>query len=263
VNFRFLKGSKTMGIEDLLGSALGGDAMAKIASRLGTDQAGAQSAVSAALPALLGKLKANADDPAKGPALAAALKDHDGSALTHGIVDDDATGHKILGHVFGTDAEAAHAEVAEKSGLDKGKAAGLMAMLAPLVMGAMGKAGGADTAPQGLSGMLGGLLGGGEGGGGLGGLLGGLLGGAGGGLGGLLGGASGLAGGATNAAGGAAGAAGGAAGGIMGKVTDMLDQNNDGSIIDDVTRMATGGGDAATGGKGGILGKIMGMFGKK
>ena len=51
---------------------------------------------------------------------------------------------------------------------------------------------------------------------------------------------------------------------MMGKVTGMLDQNKDGSIIDDVTRMAgglTGGG--AAGGKAGILGKLMGMFGRK
>jgi hypothetical protein len=248
-----------MGLEDLLGGALGGDAMAKIAAKLGTDQAGAQKAVSAALPALLGKMKQNADDPQKGAALATALQRHDGSALDNGLADDDDSighGSKIVGHVFGDEADSAHDQVAQASGIDKGQAAGLMGMLAPLVMGAMGKAGGAQAGPQGLSGMLGGLTGGS--GGGLGGLLGGLLGGGGGGgLGGLLGG-----GGAQGAVGGA----GGAGGGIMGKVTDMLDQNNDGSIIDDVTRMATGGGAggaAGAGGKTGILGKIMGMLGRR
>ncbi len=241
-----------MGLEDLLGGALGGDAMAKIAAKLGTDEAGAQKAVSAALPALLGKMKANADDPEKGAALAAALQKHDGSVLDGGLSDDDATigqGAKIVGHVFGADADAAHAEVAQQAGIDKGQAAGLLGMLAPMVMGAMGKSGGAAAGPQGLSGMLGGLMGGG--GGGLGGLLGGLLGGGGGGgLGQMLGG------------GGQAGGA-GAAGGMMGKVTGMLDQNGDGSIIDDVTRMATGGGNAAGGAKTGILGKLMGMLGRK
>jgi hypothetical protein len=249
-----LKGSTTMGLEDLLGGALGGDAMAKIAAKLGTDEAGAQKAVSAALPALLGKMKANADDPEKGAALAAALQKHDGSALDGGLSDDDETigqGTKIVGHVFGADADAAQDEVAKTAGIDKGQAAGLLGMLAPMVMGAMGKSGGAAAGPQGLSGMLGGLMGGG-GGGGLGGLLGGLLGGGGGGIGQMLGG------------GGQADGAGGAAGGIVGKVTGMLDQNGDGSIIDDVTRMATGGGtDAAGGAKTGILAKIMGMLGRK
>ncbi len=252
-----------MGIEDLLGGALGGDAMAKIAAKLGTDTAGAQKAVSSALPALLGKMKSNADDPEKGAALAAALGKHDGSALDGGILDDDdaiSKGGKIVGKVFGDEADAVHDQVAAEAGIDKGQAAGLMGMLAPMVMGALGKSGAAAGGAQGLSGSLGGMLGGG-GGGGLGGMLGGLLGGGGGALGGL---GSMLGGGAAQAGGAASGAA-GAAGGMMGKVTGMLDQNKDGSIIDDVTRMAgglTGAGGAADG-KAGILGKIMGMFGRK
>jgi hypothetical protein len=240
-----------MGIEDLLGGALGGDAMAKIAAKLGTDTAGAQKAVSSALPALLGKMKANADDPEKG------------SALAGGILDDDdaiGQGGKIVGKVFGDEADAVNDQVAAEAGIDKGQAAGLMGMLAPLVMGALGQSGAAAGGAQGLSGSLGGMLGGG-GGGGLGGLLGGLLGGGGGALGGL---GSMLGGGAAQAGGAASGAA-GAAGGMMGKVTGMLDQNKDGSIIDDVTRMAGGlsGAGGAAGGKAGILGKLMGMFGRK
>ena len=122
-----------------------------------------------------------------------------------------------------------------------------MAMLAPMLMGALGKAGGGDLQPSGLSGMLGGLLGGGGGGGGLGAMLGGLLGG--GGLGSMLGGGGGSGDAAT-----ATPAGGGAAAGMMGKVTGMLDQNKDGSITDDVKRMA---------GKGGLLQKLMGMLKKK
>lgn len=254
-----------MGIEDLLGGALGGDAMAKIAAKLGTDTAGAQKAVSSALPALLGKLKANADDPEKGAALTAALGKHDGSALVGGLSDDDDSigqGGKIVGKVFGDEADAVHDQVAAEAGIEKGQAAGLMAMLAPMVMGAVGQSGAAAGGAQGLSGSLGGLLGGG---GGLGGMLGGLLGGGGGALGGLGSMLSGGAAQAGNAATGAAGAAGGAAGGIMGTVTGLLDQNKDGSIIDDVQRLAggLGGAGGAAGGKAGILGKLMGMFGRK
>ena len=127
-----------MGIEDLLGGALGGDAMAKIAAKLGTDTAGAQKAVSSALPALLGKMKSNADDPEKGAALAAALGKHDGSALAAGLGDDDEAigkGGKIVGKVFGDEADAVHDQVAAEAGIDKCQAAGLMAMLAPIVMG--------------------------------------------------------------------------------------------------------------------------------
>lgn len=246
------------GLEELLGSALGGDMMAKIAGQLGTDEAGAQKAVGAALPALLGKLKANADDPAKAEALAAAVnRDHDGSFLDSAgdrigglFGGDDPTGSKIVGHVFGADADAAQEQVAAQAGIDKGQAAGLLGALAPMVLGALGKSGqgSGGVQAQGLSGMLGGLLGGG---GGLGGMLGGLLGGGGGGgLGGMLGGAN-------------AGGTGGSS--PLSKVTSMLDQNKDGSVMDDLSRMATGGGSkgASSGGAGGMLSKLMGMLRRK
>ena len=246
------------GLDQILGGALGGDMLAKIAGQLNTDEAGAQKAVGAALPALLGRMKANADDPAKAEALAAAVnKDHDGSVLDGlgdklgGLFGGDAQGSKIVGKVFGDDTDAVHDQVAAEAGIDKGQAAGLLGALAPMVMGALGKSGqgSGGVQAQGLSGMLGGLMGGG---GGLGGMLGGLLGGgAAGGLGSMLGGL----------AGGGGGAAGGAAGGMMGKVTGMLDQNKDGSVVDDITKMVSGGGGAAGGG--GMLSKLMGMFRKK
>ncbi len=239
------------GLEELLGGALGGDMMAKIAGQLGTDEAGAQKAVGAALPALLGRLKANAEDPAKAEALAAAVnRDHDGSFLDSAgdrigglLGGGDQTGSKIIGHVFGEDADSAQEQVAAQAGIDKGQAAGLLGALAPMVLGALGKSGQGTggVQAQGLSGMLGGLLGGG---GGLGGMLGGLLGG--GGLGG------------TNA-----GGAGGSS--PLSKVTSMLDQNKDGSVMDDLSRMATGGGSkgASSGGAGGMLSKLMGMLRRK
>ena len=46
----------------------------------------------------------------------------------------------------------------------------------------------------------------------------------------------------------------------------MLDQNKDGSVVDDLTRMATGGGSAggsSVGGAGGLLSKLMGMLRRK
>ena len=250
------------GLDQILGGALGGDMLSKIAGQLNTDEAGAKKAVGAALPALLGRMKTNADDPAKAEALAAAVnKDHDGSLLDGlgdkfgGLFGGAGGGSAILGKVFGNDTDAVEDQVAAEAGIDKGQAAGLLGALAPMVMGALGKSG-QDTGgvqAQGLSGMLGGLMGGG---GGLGGMLGGLLGG-GGGIGAILG---GLTGGGDGSPGGA-GSSGGAASGMMGKVTGMLDQNKDGSVVDDLTKMVSGGGAGAAGG--GILSKLMGMFRKK
>ena len=246
------------GLDSILGSALGGDMLAKIAGQLNTDEAGAKKAVGSALPALLGRMKSNADDPAQAEALAAAVnKDHDGSLLDGlsdkfgGLFGSDGDGSKIVGKVFGGDTDAVQEQVAAESGINKGQAAGLLGALAPILMGALGKSGQATGGLQanGLSGMLGGLMGGGGAGGGLGGMLGGLLGGGGGGgLGSMLSGAAG---------------GGGASSGMMGKVTGMLDQNKDGSVIDDITRMASGGAGGGGAAKSGILGKLLGMFGKK
>ncbi len=65
-------------------------------------------------------------------------------------------GMAILGHVFGGSQPRAATGVARASGMDTGNAAQLMAMLAPLLMGALGKQakqGGLDAG--GLAGILG------------------------------------------------------------------------------------------------------------
>lgn len=243
------------GLADILGSALGGDAISKIASQLGVDQSVAQAGVAAALPTLLGRLKENADAPEGATALAGAVeRDHDGAVLDdmNGFLGGgflNGPGAKILGKVFGADQPSAEEQVAKSSGLDLGSAAKLLAMLAPIILGALGKQGKNSGGLQAalLPSILGGLLGGGSNsGGGLGDLLGGIL------------------GGGAGAPAQAAAPAPKKDGGMMGKVTDMVDQNNDGSIVDDVVRMATKGSGAANkGGAGGLLGKLAGMLAKK
>jgi hypothetical protein len=256
------------GLEDLLGGALGGDAIAKIAAQLGTTPEGAQKGIGAALPQLLSKLKATADNPEQGAHLAESLRDNNGADLDDldGVLSRSGTqGTEMVGQLLGSEADAVHGQIAADSGLDKSQSAGLLGMLAPLVLGAAGRASGEGVAPsaQGLSGMLGGLSGGA---GGIGGLLGGLLGGGGSGgaagmLGGLLGGGTssgGAAGAVGNMLGGTGQQAGAAGSGALSGITGMLDQNKDGSIVDDVARMASGGGQRT-----GIVGKLLGMLGRK
>ena len=183
-------------------------AIDQIAGKLGVPPEKANSAISAGLPAILAGLAKNAEKPEGAAALSSALdKDHDGSVL-----DDDAyfdsyeqkNGDRILGHVFGEKTGAVETQVSALGGLDPAKGAELMKMLAPLIMGYLGKqksSGGLDIGK--LSQILAGGSGGGGGGaggfqlpGGLGDILGGLSGGNGsstqtksrGGLGGMLGG---------------------------------------------------------------------------
>ena len=149
-----------MSLLDMLQQRLGGDAVNQISKQLGTDPATTQTAVAAALPMLVGALARNAQDPGKAGALANALGRHDGSVLDDvaGYLGRGNTGDGdgILGHVLGGRKETVQTGLGQAAGLDPGKAGTLLAMLAPLVMGALGKTQrekGLDTG--GLAGMLG------------------------------------------------------------------------------------------------------------
>jgi len=173
-----------MSMLDMLQERLGGDAVRQIGQRLGTDPSTTQSAIAAALPMIVGGLAKNAQDPAQAGSLANALqKDHDGSILDDvagylGGGQPAADGAGILGHIFGGRTGAVEQGVSQVSGMEPGKTSALLSMLAPLVMGALGKSarergldpgglasmlGGereraAQQAPGGLMGMLSGLL---------------------------------------------------------------------------------------------------------
>jgi len=150
-----------MSLLDMLKQRLGTDAVQQISRQLGTDHGTTESAVAAALPMLVGALAHNAQDPNQAGALANALnRDHDGSILNDvaGYLGGGATrdGSSILGHIFGGQQQSVETGLGHMAGLDPAKAGTLLAMLAPLVMGALGKAqrdGKLD--PGGLAGMLG------------------------------------------------------------------------------------------------------------
>ncbi len=144
-----------------LTSQLTGGAAKQLAQQLGTDDAGTSAAIGAALPVLLGALAKNAASADGAAALSNALsKDHDGSILNDvgGAVTNfqSGAGAKILKHVLGGKQDAVASGLGQAAGLDAGKAGALLAMLAPVVMGALGKAqrsGGLDAG--GLAAMLG------------------------------------------------------------------------------------------------------------
>jgi hypothetical protein len=161
--------------------------VAQLASTLGVSEEQAQAAVRQALPALVGGMAANAQDPAGAASLSRALDQHN-SGLLDGGVDlgqvDTADGEKIVHNVFGNNEEAVVNRLGGVGDIGSGTIAKLLPMLAPLVMSflAKGRSGSAgEEGGGGLGDLLGGLLGGsgpdGGSGGGLGDLLGGLLGG--------------------------------------------------------------------------------------
>lgn len=179
----------------------------QLASQLGMDPADAEKAVRQAVPALLGGMEANAQDPLGAASLEKAIGQHSGDPFEGLNLDqiDTNDGEKIVSHVFGGNQQ----EVVNRLGGDSGGGimGKLLPILAPMVMawlagkltGGQAQGSPAPAGEGGLDDLLGGLTGGGSGGG-IGDLLGGLLGGGGTGsasggdigdlLGGLLGGGS-------------------------------------------------------------------------
>lgn len=169
--------------------------MDQIAAKLGVDTGTAEQAVRTALPALVGGMQANAQDPAGAASLAGALEKHTGYAPDNDVDLDKVNtgdGQKIVANVFGSNADQVMTALGGTAGGNSGLISKLLPMLAPLVMAWLAKrfmgggqaqagspqAGSTQSAGGGIGDLLGGLLGGGGGqGGGIGDLLGGLLGG--------------------------------------------------------------------------------------
>lgn len=125
-------------------NSLGRDGLAELGNRTGLNQRAAGKAVTAVLPSLIHALKRNTASPEGARSLTRALeKDHDGSILDN-ILDavrgmDARTGDGILGHVLGKKRPAVENGLGRTLGIDASKIARIMALVAPLLMGAVGK----------------------------------------------------------------------------------------------------------------------------
>lgn len=147
---------------DLLDKQLSAGTLSKLSGQLGVGEEDLARAVPSVVAMLTGSLARNAAQPDGAQALAAALeRDHDGSILdlddplqhSHSKALD---GDGILRHVLGGRQQLAQQMASRASGLDGRSVARVMAALAPLVMGALGRMQrqrGLD--PEGLAGMLG------------------------------------------------------------------------------------------------------------
>ncbi|HWQ31360.1 MAG TPA: DUF937 domain-containing protein [Blastocatellia bacterium] len=151
-----------MNLQTILNGALGGDTISQMSQALGEDENTTSQAVQAALPVLLGALARNSSTPDGASSLAGALdRDHDGSVLDDiaGLVMSSGAGQGegILGHIFGDNRPQVEQGLSQASGMDAAKIGQLLMMLAPVVMGALGR----TQREQGLgAGDLAGVLGG-------------------------------------------------------------------------------------------------------
>jgi hypothetical protein len=146
--------------------------LGQLAGQLGVNEQEAEQAARTALPALLGGIQANTDDPGGAASFARAVEQHDPS-LVEGGVDldqvDPNDGQKIVSHVFGPQQDQVVQQLGGVGGVGAGLIQKLLPILAPIVMAYLAKqlTGATSNAGQdgGLGGLLGGLLGGVLGGG--------------------------------------------------------------------------------------------------
>jgi hypothetical protein len=134
------------GILDGLMQELGSGGIDAIASKLGVDSGQAESALQSALPMIVGALAHNATDPQGADALHNALQQHASPGSVQQQIQQatenpgaNEEGSAILNHNYGHRQEVATQGVSQVSGLDLGNAGALLSMLAPLVMGYLGR----------------------------------------------------------------------------------------------------------------------------
>ncbi|MGD8632828.1 MAG: DUF937 domain-containing protein [Anaerolineales bacterium] len=129
----------------LLVSQLGSGAVGQISEQLGIDEDKTQQAIGMALPTIIGALNRNTNSSDGAQALVGALqRDHDGSILdnlTQAVTKKETLddGQAILGHVLGDRFEGVASSVSRATGLDQDQVGKIFAMLAPVVLGALGQ----------------------------------------------------------------------------------------------------------------------------
>ncbi|HLO00980.1 MAG TPA: DUF937 domain-containing protein [Pyrinomonadaceae bacterium] len=131
-------------ISEIVTQRIAGAATGQMAQRLGISESTAQTAVQLAVPLIVSALARNASQPQGAQDLHQAVtSDHDGSIfnqLTSYLGNPQAAnGSGILGHVLGGQRPAVESNLAQATGLDQNSAGSLLEMVAPLVMGAVGR----------------------------------------------------------------------------------------------------------------------------
>ncbi|MFV0173779.1 DUF937 domain-containing protein [Empedobacter falsenii] len=154
-----------MDFTNLIQGAIGQQVVGSAAKQLGINESQAQSAVAAAIPFLLSALNKNAQTGgAEG--ISNALKQHDGSILDNlsgflGQGGNQQDGLGILNHVLGNKQQNVASAISQQSGISVEQVTQILALVAPIVMGYLGKqkqSEGLDS--NGIAGLLGGLVGG-------------------------------------------------------------------------------------------------------
>lgn len=125
-------------------SQLGDGGIETMANQIGADSKQTATALEGAVPTLLGAMSNNVQSKEGASGLLGALdRDHDGSILDDltgflGSGNTD-TGSGILKHVLGNNQTEVENGLSAKTGLNSGQIGNMLKMVAPIVMGYLGK----------------------------------------------------------------------------------------------------------------------------
>ncbi|HEY8560723.1 MAG TPA: DUF937 domain-containing protein [Pyrinomonadaceae bacterium] len=141
-------------LQDLLGQQQGSQAVDQISQTVNAEPNVVNSAIQMALPALINGLANNASTPQGAESLNSALNQHDGGILENmgglgslaGAIlgggqpaSPQLNAGGILGHILGGNQGQVTQQISNQSGLNMGQVAQIMMILAPLVMGYLGR----------------------------------------------------------------------------------------------------------------------------
>jgi len=125
-----------MNLNDIMSAST----LKEIGKKTNTTPNEVESVLSTALPILIQSMANNAKDDEGAQSLSTALTQHAGSGVTGSLKNvDPVDGVKILKHVLGSDVKEANKSIAKKSGVKASNTAGILAVVAPLLMNALGK----------------------------------------------------------------------------------------------------------------------------
>ena len=148
-----------------IASLLSGGGISTIAKTVGAEESNVQSAIGAALPALISGMQKNVSTESGASSLAKALSDHSGDS-TSNIASflnnvDLSDGSKIVSHILGSSNTSTTNAIAKQSGLSSSKVSQILSMIAPLLLSLIGKKNtNGDSSSAGLGSLLGSILGG-------------------------------------------------------------------------------------------------------
>ncbi|MBQ0148583.1 MAG: DUF937 domain-containing protein, partial [Flavobacteriaceae bacterium] len=154
-----------MDLSSLLQGAMGQQIVGSAAKQLGINETQAQTAVGAAIPFLLTALNKNAQSGGAN-GINSALEKHDGNILDNlaGFLNQGGNqqdGLGILNHVLGNNQSNVANAIGKQSGLDTGQVIKILALVAPIVMGFLGKQKQQNNVQAGgITDLLGSLVGG-------------------------------------------------------------------------------------------------------